>query len=154
MFQIATSPSLPVETICLSSGLKAIAAIAPEWARHSWMNWPELKSYILSTPRAPPTAKYLLLFEIAIAKSSSDSPLKGELSNTASAFTLRRSQYVILLSYPTDKYLLLSRGLIEKQLRPPILWAYALTLFSALRSQQRIALSRAHDSRWVSSGKS
>jgi hypothetical protein len=95
-----------------------------------------------------------LLFEIAIAKSSSDSPLKGELSNTASAFTLRRSQYVILLSYPTDKYLLLSRGLIEKQLRPPILWAYALTLFSALRSQQRIALSRAHDSRWVSSGKS
>jgi hypothetical protein len=30
MFQIATRPSLPVETICLSSGLKAMAAIAPE----------------------------------------------------------------------------------------------------------------------------
>jgi len=38
------SPSLPPEMICLSSGLNATVEMGPEWALHSWMKEPELKS--------------------------------------------------------------------------------------------------------------
>lgn len=60
-FHTAISPSLPVLTICLSSGENFTLAIALEWARHSVMKLPVGKSYILTMPSCPPVTKYLLL---------------------------------------------------------------------------------------------
>lgn len=46
-----------------------------ECALQSTINLPDAKSYSLTTPLFPPTAKYLFEFEIATELSSSDSPL-------------------------------------------------------------------------------
>jgi hypothetical protein len=83
---------LPVLTIYLSSGENLTDVTQFEWALHSVMKFPLVKSNILTTPSYPPVTKYLLLFEIQSDNNSSDSPLYGELSSTASGYDFLRSQ--------------------------------------------------------------
>jgi len=91
-FHTSTSPSKPVDIICLPSGENHTHAIACECPFYSLIHFPDEYSQSLTIPREPPVTKYLPSFEIATLKSSSDSFGFGDEARTASGYTFFISQ--------------------------------------------------------------